>query len=1190
MSSFRSSFLRAPKRRQLAILTALALGAQLPGYVAAATPSGTVAAVAAETSPYAAARAFKVQQRGNAQETLLDQRRHFLTHPYEASGYYAAKGETLTIRYTPSSARRPGVPPELWIVPVYGASDSEVSEQVVPLAEGLNTITVQNAGAINFNAPNPPFGGDIEVEIVSGGRAMPHFVLGKNSNADWTKMLEAFPDAPYGELIGKRMSVVMPLALLKQTLDDPTALLQTWDRIVDAAEEQYGLSASNSRPHEATPFTYQFSTKPDATNGYMSAGNNWLRTSVSGVPDVANAARLRTSWGPWHELGHHYQLPAITWDGQTEVTVNLTSLYVQRMFNGQAVRLESDGVWTRTFKYLAQASRSYDGLNDLWVRLAMYWQLDLAFGKDFYARFGTLTRALPRDQLPKTDDEKKQFLILQASRVSGYDLTPYFEKWGFPLTSDTAQQIKSLGLKTLDKPIWENHDAAVKYTYSLADQNTTGKVVVPARVPAGTAFVAKVEVGNRDAGKLNYEWQIPEGFHGASTNSPQITLTAPTNVLHNGSAPIRVTVSDNGESMLLGSLIQLKTGVPSAAEVQASDTKVAAGEGKSQIMTWSAVRTGAVGDVYAYDNPVSGDRDYFRLKTSDYGYLPLDRTSDGHWAYLTTLYKGGPAQSAMQSFEKKILSEQGKTAMRSWSSSAVGTVGDIYEYANHYRNTIDFFKLKSARYWYFPTTHESNSYWEYLGSYDGTQYMAGPEPEVTPTPEPEQENRAPVALLSGPDSVEASAAVTLDASGSSDPDGDALTYAWQIPAGIQATPAGAKLTFVAPSASQAAAYVFGVTVSDGKLSTTAKKTVTVKAAAVKPDPTPTPTPAEPPVASAGTDRTVVATSDFAYSYPLTGGASRDPAGQVLTYQWRVVSGPFTVRNADRADAEAIVQKDTTGTGVFELKVTNAAGKTATASTKVTAIAPAVTLTGSTTVAGNTGASYKASANFDQPNYTWTLADASGQQAASGSGAEWDLPASVTSGSYTLTVRAESAKGARSASAKQTVKVERTEAPQPVEAKISGPVGIEAGKTITLSGTQSVNKNGTPTTYLWMVPMALGSNADTPSVQLKAPADAKAGTQYTVKLSVYDMQNKQSNTTSYTVTVKGSSERPPEPPAGPDAYPGYQAGANYKAGDIVLNNGQVYQCKPFPYAGWCSQAPSAYEPGKGWAWKDAWIKK
>jgi len=51
-------------------------------------------------------------------------------------------------------------------------------------------------------------------------------------------------------------------------------------------------------------------------------------------------------------------------------------------------------------------------------------------------------------------------------------------------------------------------------------------------------------------------------------------------------------------------------------------------------------------------------------------------------------------------------------------------------------------------------------------------------------------------------------------------------------------------------------------------------------------------------------------------------------------------------------------------------------------------------------------------------------------------------------------------------------------------------------------------------------------------------------------------------------------------------------ASYKAGTRVLQpkNGKVYTCKPFPYSGWCTQWSSvstAYEPGVGSAWQDAW---
>ncbi|AKA22558.1 N-acetylglucosamine-binding protein GbpA [Pseudomonas chlororaphis] len=53
-------------------------------------------------------------------------------------------------------------------------------------------------------------------------------------------------------------------------------------------------------------------------------------------------------------------------------------------------------------------------------------------------------------------------------------------------------------------------------------------------------------------------------------------------------------------------------------------------------------------------------------------------------------------------------------------------------------------------------------------------------------------------------------------------------------------------------------------------------------------------------------------------------------------------------------------------------------------------------------------------------------------------------------------------------------------------------------------------------------------------------------------------------------------------------------SSYKAGTKVLGkDGKVYECKPFPYSGYCIQWNAGaihYEPGTGSNWQDAWIRK
>lgn len=63
---------------------------------------------------------------------------------------------------------------------------------------------------------------------------------------------------------------------------------------------------------------------------------------------------------------------------------------------------------------------------------------------------------------------------------------------------------------------------------------------------------------------------------------------------------------------------------------------------------------------------------------------------------------------------------------------------------------------------------------------------------------------------------------------------------------------------------------------------------------------------------------------------------------------------------------------------------------------------------------------------------------------------------------------------------------------------------------------------------------------------------------------------------------------PEVTPPPGEYPAYQAGTAYKEGDIVVGaDNALYQCKPWPNSGWCTNA--AYAPAISAYWHDAWTK-
>ena len=157
-------------------------------------------------------------------------------------------------------------------------------------------------------------------------------------------------------------------------------------------------------------------------------------------------------------------------------------------------------------------------------------------------------------------------------------------------------------------------------------------------------------------------------------------------------------------------------------------------------------------------------------------------------------------------------------------------------------------------------------------------------------------NRAPTAEAGANQTVDEGDTVTLDGSNSSDPDNDAIAYAWETTSGITLQKAAtATPSFEAPQVSEDAQYNFTLTVSDGRLSSTDTVTVTVQDTMVRVPPTPPPPPNSPPSADAGDDQTV----DEGDTVTLDGSNSSDPDGSVASYDWSAPQG-ITLRNGNTA--------------------------------------------------------------------------------------------------------------------------------------------------------------------------------------------------------------------------------------------------------------------------------------------------
>lgn len=354
---------------------------------------------------------------------------------------------------------------------------------------------------------------------------------------------------------------------------------------------------------------------------------------------------------------------------------------------------------------------------------------------------------------------------------------------------------------------------------------------------------------------------------------------------------------------------------------------------------------------------------------------------------------------------------------------------------------------------------------------------------VTAEPKQKHENHPPVARLSGPASADAGQSVTLSAAGSTDPDGDKLSFSWVVPQGIQAKQNGATLTFVAPELDKDTSFTIAVKVSDGKLTSTASHTVVVKAKKSGNE-------NHPPIARlTGPD-----SADAGQTVTLSSADSTDPDGDKLSFSWIVPHGIQATRNgATLVFVAPELTKDTSYT--FAVKVSDS---------KLTSTA-----------------------------------------------------------THTVVIRAKKSGGEN----------------LPPVARLTGPTNADAGQTVTLSAASSTDPDGDKLSFSWVVPQGIQAKQDGATLSFVAP-ELDKDTNVTISVKVSD--GKLAASASHTVAIKAKSQH-----GNDDSYPKYKPGTQYKASDIVLNDGSLYQCKPFPYSGWCSLAPAAYEPGKGRSWNDAW---
>ena len=173
------------------------------------------------------------------------------------------------------------------------------------------------------------------------------------------------------------------------------------------------------------------------------------------------------------------------------------------------------------------------------------------------------------------------------------------------------------------------------------------------------------------------------------------------------------------------------------------------------------------------------------------------------------------------------------------------------------------------------------------------------------------ENQTPASSAGIDQTTSYSQLVTLDGSGSSDPDGTIASYQWSQISGANielTTPGQAVTTFTSPN--EEGSLLFKLVVTDNE---SASDTDTVNVIIVNTN--------IDPVANAGEDQSI----GFSELVTLDGSGSSDPDGTIASYQWSQISGTSVTLSASEQSTATFTSPTSENILVFTLAVIDQLG-------------------------------------------------------------------------------------------------------------------------------------------------------------------------------------------------------------------------------------------------------------------------
>jgi hypothetical protein len=363
---------------------------------------------------------------------------------WTSTGLYAAAGEVVTVT-VPENISNQG-----YAVRIGCHSDTlyhleswmrapDITKSV-PITSAETKIVSAFGGLIYIEVPRRNADGAAFSATVKNGIPAPLFVLGQDDNAKWSSEIRERP-APWAELACENIIITCP-TVVARTINNPTELMEFWQKVVAAQDDVSHQTAERSRP-ERIVADVQISA------GYMHSGYP-IMIPTSAAPEMTTFGRLKfPGWGFYHEIGHNHQRPTFTFDGTGEVTNNVIGMYCYDavlkkdwLIGHPAITEEARKENIQKIKHASDKWQAWK--SDPFLALTTYIQLVQGFGWESWQRYLHSFADDSQGPAPKNNDEARDQFLIRYSKITQKNLGPFFDFWGIPVSDSAKQAVSQL--------------------------------------------------------------------------------------------------------------------------------------------------------------------------------------------------------------------------------------------------------------------------------------------------------------------------------------------------------------------------------------------------------------------------------------------------------------------------------------------------------------------------------------------------------------------------------------------------------------------------------------------------------------------------------------------------------------------------------------------------------------------------